>query len=68
MAQRATVITLEIGVQRICAGEPMLDADEGVLIIQYEDGSHRTFNWDKVIDFYYLTEEETAQLRSEGGN
>lgn len=67
MSQRATVVNLEDR-QWVLAGEPILDTDEGVLIIQFADGTSRTFNWDFVIDFYYMTEEETASWRSERGN
>lgn len=40
----------------------MLDPSEGVLLIQYADGTARTLNWDFVIDFYYMTEEEYANF------
>ncbi|QFG12547.1 hypothetical protein PBI_TOAKA_47 [Mycobacterium phage Toaka] len=45
---------------QLFAGEPMLDTSDGVLVIQYPDGTSRTLNWDFVIDFYYMTEEEYA--------
>ncbi|QFG08628.1 hypothetical protein PBI_VANISOA_47 [Mycobacterium phage Vanisoa] len=56
---RATYVNFVDRVQ-FFAGEPMLDTSEGVLVIQYPDGSSRTLNWDFVIDFYYMSEEETA--------
>lgn len=46
----------------ILAGEPILDTDEGVLIIAFDDGSARTFNWRYVIDFYPLTQAEIEAL------
>ena len=54
---RATVINLP---ERyiVVAGEPILDTDEGVLIIAFHDGTSRTFNWAHVIDYYYMTEDE----------
>ncbi|QBI97880.1 hypothetical protein SEA_ORANGE_48 [Mycobacterium phage Orange] len=60
MARRATSVTTVNG-WGLFIGEPMLDADEGTLIIQFEDGTWRTFNWDYVIDYYYLSEEETEE-------
>ncbi|BBC44175.1 hypothetical protein H3V53_29185 [Paraburkholderia bengalensis] len=48
-------------------GEPILDTQEGVLIIAFEDGTSRTINWDFVLDFYYMTAEETERFRREGG-
>ncbi len=64
MAQRATQVELEDG-SLFLAGEPILDTTEGVLIIAFDDGTSRTFNWDKVISFYQLTEEEYQTLREE---
>lgn len=66
MVRRATVINLE---ERylVVAGEPILDTQEGVLIIAFEDGTSRTFNWEHVIDFYYMTEDE-YQLSFVDGN
>ncbi|ARQ94592.1 hypothetical protein SEA_JOURNEY13_42 [Mycobacterium phage Journey13] len=66
MAQRATAINMEDRTI-ICAGEPMLDTDEGVLIIQFEDGTNRIFNWNYVIDYYYMTEDEYAHHRAGRG-
>ena len=57
MGQRATLINL-IDRYIIVSGEPILDTQEGVLIIAFEDGTSRTFNWEHVIDFYYMTESE----------
>jgi len=42
----------------IVSGEPILDTQEGVLIIAFEDGTSRTFNWDHVMDYYYMSEAE----------
>ncbi|QFG11560.1 hypothetical protein PBI_BOGOSYJAY_47 [Mycobacterium phage BogosyJay] len=56
---RATYVNMVDRFQ-LFAGEPMLDTSEGVLVIQYADGTSRTINWDYVIDFYYMTEEEYA--------
>ncbi|AXH46788.1 hypothetical protein SEA_ACOLYTE_44 [Mycobacterium phage Acolyte] len=64
MQRRATVVNLEDR-YHIIAGEPILDTQEGVLIIAFDNGTSRTFNWDKVIDFYYMTEEEYDQFRQE---
>jgi hypothetical protein len=64
MARRATVVNLEDRVM-VCAGEPILDTQEGVLIIAFEDGTSRTFNWDYVIHYYYLTEDEYTRMREE---
>ncbi|QBJ00231.1 hypothetical protein SEA_PHARAOH_42 [Mycobacterium phage Pharaoh] len=62
--QRITAIELEDRFIQI-AGEPLLDTDEGVLVIEFGDGRHRTFNWDHVVSFYYMTEEESAAAREE---
>ncbi|BBC43607.1 hypothetical protein PBI_VC3_51 [Mycobacterium phage VC3] len=67
MAQRATVVNLANGRYQVLAGEPIVDTQEGVLIIAFEDGTSHTFNWRYVIDFYYMTAEETERLRREGG-
>ncbi|ALA07859.1 hypothetical protein SEA_EXPLOSIONERVOSA_48 [Mycobacterium phage ExplosioNervosa] len=56
---RATYVNF-VDRHQLFAGEPMLDTSEGVLIIQYADGTSRTLNWDFVIDFYYMTDEEYA--------
>ena len=50
----------------LVGGEPILDTDEGVLIIAFNDGTSRTFNWDHVIDFYYMTEDEYESMRDGG--
>ncbi|QGH80607.1 hypothetical protein SEA_RAHALELUJAH_47 [Mycobacterium phage Rahalelujah] len=47
---------------QLFAGEPMLDTSDGVLIIQYPDGTNRVLNWDFVIDYYYMSEEEYADV------
>lgn len=62
MEKRATVINL---VDRflVVTGEPILDTQEGVLIIAFPDGTSRVFNWDNVVDFYYMTEEEFEDMR-----
>lgn len=61
---RATVVNLKDS-YIVVAGDPILDTEEGVLIIAFEDGTSRTFNWDHVIDFYYMTESEYLNLMSE---
>ncbi|ADB93743.1 hypothetical protein REDROCK_50 [Mycobacterium phage RedRock] len=60
MARRATHVDLEDRFH-IMAGEPILDTTEGVLIVAFDDGTNRTFNWDKVVSFYQMTEEETLR-------
>jgi hypothetical protein len=67
MSRRATVINLEDRYQ-VVAGEPILDTQEGVLIIAFDDGTSRTFNWDYVIDYYYMTEDEYTRMREEAGD
>lgn len=52
--------------QIVLAGEPILDTTEGVLIIAFEDGTSRTFNWDHVIDYYYMTSSEFDRVRAGG--
>lgn len=64
MNKRATAVGLEFE-RIIVLGEPILDTHEGVLIIAFDDGTSRTFNWDKVTDYYYLTAEETARFVDE---
>ena len=66
MSKRYTAINLWDR-QVIAAGEPILDTQEGVLIIAFDDGTSRVFNWDKVSDYYYLTEEESEFLYGDGG-
>lgn len=61
MAKRATLINLE-NTFVVVTGEPILDTREGVLIIAFEDGTSRTFNWDHVVDYYYMTESELDRL------
>ena len=57
MSKRATVVNTDTSYQ-VMAGEPILDTQEGVLIIAFDDGTSRVFNFDKVIDYYYMTEDE----------
>ncbi|QJD50254.1 hypothetical protein SEA_IWOKEUPLIKEDIS_51 [Mycobacterium phage Iwokeuplikedis] len=64
MGQRATVINLEDS-YRVIAGEPVLDTQEGTLSVIHEDLTSRVFNWDKVIDFYYMTEDEYQAVLEE---
>ncbi|ACE79973.1 hypothetical protein Pukovnik_47 [Mycobacterium phage Pukovnik] len=64
MALRATVVNLEDSML-IIAGEPVLDTQEGTLTLIHDDLTSRVFNWDKVIDFYHMTEEEFASLQEE---
>lgn len=63
---RATVVNTKDSYV-IVSGEPILDTDEGVLIIAFSDGTSRTFNWNYVIDFYYMTETEYMHLLKEEG-
>lgn len=58
---RATVINLRDRYV-IVTGEPILDTEEGVLIIAFDDGTSRTFNWSHVVDFYYMNEDEYQAL------
>ncbi|QGJ88327.1 hypothetical protein SEA_DREAMTEAM1_47 [Mycobacterium phage DreamTeam1] len=58
---RATYVNM-IDRYQLFAGEPMLDTSDGVLIIQYHDGTSRTINWQHVIDFYYMTDDEYADF------
>lgn len=62
MGQRATAINL-VDKYILVSGEPILDTEEGVLIIAFDDGTSRTFNWDYVLDFYYMSEDEFEALR-----
>ncbi|AMB18538.1 hypothetical protein NASIATALIE_48 [Mycobacterium phage NaSiaTalie] len=57
MARRATLINLEDRFH-VIAGEPVLDTQEGTLTVIHDDLTARVFNWDKVIDFYHMTEDE----------
>lgn len=65
MTKRATVINL-IDRFLVVSGEPILDTQEGVLIIAFHDGTSRTFNWEHVIDFYYMTEDEFELFMEQG--
>ncbi|ASZ72839.1 hypothetical protein SEA_DRAKE55_50 [Mycobacterium phage Drake55] len=64
MGQRATVINLEDN-YRVIAGEPVLDTQEGTLTVIHDDLTARVFNWDKVVDFYHMTESEYEQMKEE---
>jgi len=63
LGRRATAINLEDSYVVVC-GEPLLDVKEGVLIIMFGDGTSRVFNWDYVVDYYYMTEDEYANMVS----
>ena len=65
MSRRATVVNLK-NRYVIVTGEPILDTNEGVLIISFEDGTSRVFNWDYVVDYYYMTEDEYQEALQEG--
>lgn len=65
MNKRATIINTKDS-YTVVTGEPILDTQEGVLIIAFEDGTSRTFNWDHVIDFYYMTEDEVETMVNMG--
>lgn len=67
MAERATAINLVDGRQMILSGEPILDTEEGVLIVAFEDGTSRTFNWLHILDYYYMTDDEYSQLKQSSG-
>lgn len=58
---RATVVNLRDS-WLMLKGQPILDTQEGVLIIAFEDGTSRTFNWDHVVDYYCMTEDEYEEL------
>ncbi|UQS94620.1 hypothetical protein SEA_RIFTER_51 [Mycobacterium Phage Rifter] len=64
MERRATAITTEYGMVTV-VGEPVLDTQEGTLTIIFEDLTARIFNWDKVVDYYYMSAEETQQWLAE---
>jgi hypothetical protein len=61
---RATVVNTKDS-YIIVSGEPILDTDDGVLIIAFHDGTSRVFNCDFVTDFYYMTETEYNHLLQE---
>lgn len=67
MTERATAINLVDGRQLILAGEPILDTEEGVLIVAFDDGTSRTFNWIHILDYYYMTNDEYSQLKQGSG-
>lgn len=58
---RATMVNLKDR-RVLIGGEPILDTREGILIIAFKDGTSRTFNFDHVIDFYYMTDDEYTEL------
>jgi hypothetical protein len=60
LSRRATVINL-VDRYIVVTGEPILDTREGVLIVAFADGTSRVFNWEHVIDYYYMTEDEYAR-------
>jgi len=62
--KRGTVVNLR-GSYVIVGGEPILDTQEGVLIIAFDDGTSRVFNFDHVIDFYYMSEDEFTAMMQE---
>ncbi|AHB29943.1 hypothetical protein SEA_HEXAMO_50 [Mycobacterium phage Hexamo] len=64
MERRATAITTEHGMATV-VGEPVLDTQEGTLTVIFEDLTARIFNWDKVVDYYYMSTEETQQWLAE---
>ncbi len=61
MGKRATVINMSDSYV-VVSGEPILDTQEGVLIIAFEDGTSRVFNWDFVHDYYYMTADEFERM------
>lgn len=64
MARRATHVELEDRFH-VLAGEPVLDPQEGTLTLIFEDLTSRVFNWDKVVSFYQMTEDEYQAFREE---
>lgn len=66
MSRRATIVHVDGQPPQLLAGEPILDTREGVLIIAFEDGTSRTFNWDYVTDYYYMTYDEYERTKREG--
>jgi hypothetical protein len=62
---RATVINLKDRTV-VVSGEPILDTQEGVLIIAFHDGTSRVFNWDHVRDYYFMTDEEFENYFGDG--
>lgn len=65
MSRRATVVNMVEGNCVIVAGEPILDTSDGVLIVAFDDGTSRVFNWDHVMDYYYMTPDEYEYLRQQ---
>ncbi|AKF14217.1 hypothetical protein SEA_LUCHADOR_53 [Mycobacterium phage Luchador] len=65
MSRRATHVSLANGSFQVIAGEPLLDHDKGLLLVLFDDGTSRTFNWDFVVDYYYMTEDEFDDYRRE---
>ncbi|AXH48819.1 hypothetical protein SEA_STEAMY_44 [Mycobacterium phage Steamy] len=61
----AVAVTLADGSGRMIKAEPLLDAPEGILVLLYENGTKRVFNWDFVVDYTELDEEEYADWRQE---
>lgn len=61
---RATMVNLKDR-RVLIGGEPILDTREGILIIAFKDGTSRTFNWDHVIDYYWMTDQEYSDLIGE---
>lgn len=58
---RATVVNMKDSWVML-KGDPILDTDEGVLIIAFEDGTSRVFNWSHVVDYYAMTDDEYEEL------
>ncbi len=66
MSKRATIVHLDANpTHAILAGDPILDTKEGVLIIAFDDGTSRVYNWDYVIDYYTMTEAEYDSMTYE---
>ena len=57
--RRVTLIEFEDMPTRYIFAAPILDKEGGTLSMQYEDGTIKVFNWDYVVDYYYMTAEET---------
>jgi hypothetical protein len=64
----AVAVTLADGTGRMIKGEPMFDSDEGVLVVMYDNGTKRVFNWEYVVEYTELNEEELADWQQEREN
>ncbi|ANA86986.1 hypothetical protein PBI_SOUPS_51 [Gordonia phage Soups] len=58
----AVAINFADGRFAMMRGEPMLDASDGVLTIALDDGTFRTCNFDHVVYYTTLTEDDLKHL------